>query len=43
MDEKSIHDKLFLKAIENVFTNLSDRKVYSLYELRTRGIETQPN
>ncbi|CAD8097617.1 unnamed protein product [Paramecium sonneborni] len=43
IDEKSIHDKLFLKAIENVFTNLSDRKVYSLFELRTRGIETQPN
>ncbi|CAD8173876.1 unnamed protein product [Paramecium octaurelia] len=43
IDEKSIHDKLFLKAIENVFANLSDRKFYSLFELRTRGVETQPN
>ncbi|CAD8179383.1 unnamed protein product [Paramecium pentaurelia] len=43
IDEKSVHDKLFLKAIENVYTNLSDRKLFSLFELRTRGIETQPN
>ena len=40
IDEKSIHDKLFIKAIENAFTHLADRKIYSLFELKTRGLES---
>ncbi|CAD8122840.1 unnamed protein product [Paramecium sonneborni] len=39
-DQKSIHDKLFLKAIETVFIQLSDRKNYSVYDQRTRVLET---
>ncbi|CAK70293.1 unnamed protein product (macronuclear) [Paramecium tetraurelia] len=40
IDDKSIHDKLFIKAIENAFTHLADRKIYSLFELKTRGLES---
>ncbi|CAK66063.1 unnamed protein product (macronuclear) [Paramecium tetraurelia] len=43
LEQKSIQDKLFLKAIEIAFIQLSDRKTYSLFEQRTRGLETIPN
>ncbi|CAD8121529.1 unnamed protein product [Paramecium sonneborni] len=43
IDEKSINDKLFVKAIQFVFQQLSDHKTYSVYEIRTRRLETQTN
>ncbi|CAD8075699.1 unnamed protein product [Paramecium primaurelia] len=43
IDEQSNNDKLFLKAIEYVFLQLSDHKSYSIYDIRTRRLETQAN
>ncbi|CAD8154924.1 unnamed protein product [Paramecium octaurelia] len=40
IDDKSIYDKLFIKALENAFTHLADRKIYSLFELKTRNIDS---
>ncbi|CAD8050369.1 unnamed protein product [Paramecium primaurelia] len=43
LEQKSIQDKLFLKAIEIAFIQLQDHKIYSLFEQRTRGLETIPS
>ncbi|CAK82632.1 unnamed protein product (macronuclear) [Paramecium tetraurelia] len=43
IDEQSNKEKLFLKAIEYVFLQLLDHKSYSVYDIRTRRLETQTN